>query len=152
MSVKNGQQRWLFALPLIHLLLVAVTIIGEGEWIRVIAVDPMVVPFMFSEGSLPIFMFSIFGTFAWWAIGYIGWRSANDRTGQLFGGLMGAGLLLFTLLGIAFSIFMLREDFIGRRFELVLMAQELLVGFLWVGAFISSLNCFRSASRVHDPF
>ena len=147
MANPTRLRRLLLALPGVHLLLVAVTILAPGELIRVLGVDPFVFPFMFSKDSVVIAVFLIFGTFWWFAIGYVGWRGASESAGRTFGWSSGVLLLLLSLLGILFSVGMLLEDIGGKRYEAILFIQEFLVALLCSGALASSLFCFKAAVR-----
>ncbi|SRR6266481_3245402 len=147
MANPTRLRRLFLALPGVHLLLVAVTILAPGELIRVIGVDPFVFPFMFSRDSVVIAVFLIFGTLWWSAIAYVGWHSANETSGRTFGWISGVLLLLLSVLGILFSIGMSFEDIAEKRFEAVLIIQEFLAALLCAGALASSLYCFRAAAR-----
>ncbi len=144
--------RLLLILPAVHLLLFTVTILAQGEWIRIIVVDPFVVPFLFSNGSTAVLVFAVLGTLSWLGIGYIGWRSANGSVGRMFGAPIGVFLLLYSLLGILFFLLMLVTDIKERRFEFVLVVQEVLIAVLWAGSVTSSIYCFGAASQNSDPF
>lgn len=152
MNDSRKMQRALLALPLLHLLLVAVTILAPGEWIRIIAVDPFVVPFLFSGGVTADILFVVVGTLLWFLIGYVGWRSTEDKINSPFGIVFGVFVSLFSIVGVLFSCFVLLADIEGRRFEFVLILQEILVALLWVGALTTSFCCFGAASRKSDTF
>jgi hypothetical protein len=147
MANPTWLRRLFLALPGVHLLLVAVTVLAPGELIRVLGVDPFVFPFMFSKDSVVISVFLVVGTLWWFAIGYVGWRSSNESGGHTFGWISGVVLLLLSLAGILFSIGMLFLDIREKRLEAVLCIQEFLVALLCSGALASSLFSFRAAAR-----
>jgi hypothetical protein len=146
MANPTNLRRLFLTLPGVHLLLVAVTILAPGELIRVIGVDPFVFPFMFSRDSVVVAVFLIVGTFWWFAIGYLGWRSGNESVGHTLGWVSGGLILLLSVVAILFSLWIIVADIQGKRLEVVLFIQEFLVGLLCFGALASSLSCFKAAA------
>jgi hypothetical protein len=144
----------LAALPLIHVLLVILSMILSvhtpgGAYFRLFGVDPLsAMAMMVYDGTATVIGFIlILGTGWWYFLGRIGWESSHGRLSRFGAGLGALLTLFFGATGVILTKGVITEDIQEGTLSAGAIFQYVLVGLLCVGAFVAAGRAATHALR-----